>query len=327
MANLTPIALWKSSPRQLVPTEYNFAAAFNDQHQDVLNQSEYVKSLLANLSGLLSQIESKGIVLAAINAQIIAAKNQLNPVLLQSENNAIEGRLDTIAAGIVTISTAKSNAEIATTATESALAAIKLDTKVQRLSPVLTELAALGKFNDRNLTIAGGKFNWSGYAGVKVKPQIALLMENQPLGTNGGAVAAVNTWNPRNLNTIKFLSIDNGGLSNNILTLPAGDYVAVGVTTFAGSATAKTRLQKGAVTLGIGASGNGTTEGGNVGRITNNQIPIYSAFSLSELSNISLDFVASNNPAALSSATQGRACGLDSESYTQLLIIAATPQI
>jgi hypothetical protein len=327
MTNLNPVAIWTNNPRQLLPTEYNFASNFNSQNQDVLNQSQFVRSQLQNLSTILNAIESKNLELSALNAAIVSVNNQLRLADLTLENDAIAARVDTTAAGFATISAAKLNAENETTATELAIGNITLDTKVQRLNPLLTELAALGKFNDRNLTVSGANsYNWATYSGVRVRPQIALVMENQNQGSNGGAVVA-NTWGKRELNTIKFLNVANGTLSNNTLTLPAGDYVAIGFSTFAGCAASKTKLQSGQTTIGLGASGNGTTDGGNVGRLTNNQAPIYTAFNLQETSEISLDFLATNNPPSLNSATQGRAAGIDTENYSQLFLIAATPSV
>lgn len=330
MTALTPSAIWKAIPRQLLPSEFNFAANFNSQNQDVLNQSEYVKNQLATLSNLLNLIENRNNTLAALSSQITTLRGQLNLAGLTAENNSINSRLTATDSGYNTIFSAKTNAENATTAAETKLEDIRLNTKVQPSDPLLNELVALSKINNRNLTVSsGGVYNWSLYAGVKIRPQVALFMENQNQGVNGGSVAIANTWQTRKLNTIKYMNIDEGILtSDNNITLPAGNYIAIGFSASAGSAAARTKLNKSTNELiGLGGSTNGLSEGGNVGRITNFITPMYTAFSLTATTQFSLDFIASNNPATLPTSTQGRAAGLGTENYSQLLIISATPPI
>lgn len=328
MPVLTPSPVWKATPRQLLTSEFNFAANFNSQNQDLLNQGESVKNQLTTLSNLLNMIEARNNTLASLTAQITALRNQLNLSGLTSENNSIQSRLTATDSGFNTISTAKSNAVSATLAAENKLQDLTLDTKVQRANPLLTELAGLSKVNSRNLTIAANNaYGWSLYAGVRVRPQVGLLMENQAQGVNGGSVT-VNAWQKRKLNTIKYMNIDGGILTaDNNITLPAGNYILMGFCAAAGSGIARSRIQQSAVTLGWGASANMVTDGGNAGRITNFVSPVYVAFSLSATTQISYDFLAATNPASLPNATQGRATGLETENYAQLLIISATPPI
>lgn len=329
MTALVPSAIWKASPRQLLATDFNFAANFNSQNQDLLNQSEFVKNQLTQLSNLLNLIENRNNTLVALSSQITTLRGQLNLAGLTAENNAINSHLTATDSGYNTISTAKTNAENATAAAELKLEDITLNTKVQPSDSLLNELVALSKINNRNLTVSsGGIYNWSLYAGVKVRPQVALFMENQSQGVNGGNVTTPNTWQKRKLNTIKYMNIEEGILnSDNNITLPAGNYIAIGFTTSAGATTARTRLRTATENLGIGGSTNGLTESGNAGRITNFLTPIYTAFSLSATTQFTLDFIASNNPSALPTSTQGRATGLETENYAQLLIISATPPI
>lgn len=328
MTALTPSPLWKATPRQLLTSEFNFAANFNSQNQDVLNQSESVKNQLLTLSNLLNLIEARTNTLVSLNAQITTLRNQLNLSGLTSENNTIQSRLTATDSGFNTISTTKTNAVNATLAAENKLQDLTLDTKVQRADPLLNELVALSKVNNRNLTIASNNaFGWSLYAGVRVRPQVGLLMENQAQGVNGGSVA-VNAWQKRKLNTIKYMNIDGGILDvNNNITLPAGNYILMGFCAAAGCGIARSRIQQSASTMGWGASANMVTDGGNAGRITNFVSPIYVAFNLAATTQISYDFLAATNPASLPNATQGRATGLEAENYAQLLIISATPAI
>jgi hypothetical protein len=69
------------------------------------------------------------------------------------------------------------------------------------------------------------------------------------------------------------------------------------------------------------------SDGGNIGRITNFVSPLYVAFSLGATTQLNYEFLAGNNPASLPTATQGRAANLETENYSQLLIISATPPI
>lgn len=328
MPVLTPSPVWKATPRQLLPTEFNFAANFNAQNQDVLNQCESVKDQLTTLSNLLNMIEARNNTLAALNAQITTLRGQVSLSALQAENNNIQSRLTATDSGFNTISTAKTNAENATLASELKIKDLTLDTKVQRASPLLNELVSLAKVNNRNLTISSNNaYNWSSYAGVRVRPQFGLLMENQNQGINGGSVT-VNTWQKRKLNTIKFMNIDGGNLNtDNVITLPAGNYILLGFSTAAGCGTARSRIQQTTGLLGWGASANVLSDGGNVGRITNFLAPLYVAFSLAATTQLSYEFLAGNNPSSLPTATQGRAANLETENYAQLLIISATPSI
>lgn len=328
MTALTPSSVWKASPRQLLTSEFNFAANFNSQNQDVLNQGESVKNQLTTLSNLLNMIETRTNTLVSLNNQITTLRSQLNLATLTSENNAIQSRLTATDSGFNTIATAKANAFSATLTTENKLQDLTLDTKVQRANPLLNELVSLSKVNSRNLTIASNNsYSWSLYAGVRIRPQVALFMENQAQGVNGGSVTA-NTWQKRKLNTIKYLNIDSGSLAaDNTITLPAGNYILMGFSAAAGCGIARSRIQQASGTLGLGASANLLTDGGNAGKITNFMSPLYVAFALSATTQLTYDFLAATNPSSLSTATQGRATGLESENYAQLLIISATPPI
>jgi hypothetical protein len=328
MTVLTPSPLWKDNPRQLLTSEFNFAANFDSQNQDVLNQSESVKNQLTTLSNLLNMIEERTNTLTSLNSQITTLRSQLNLSGLTTENNAIQSRLTATDSGFNTVTTAKNNAVNATLAAETKLQDLTLDTKVQRANPLLNELVSLSKVNSRNLTIASNNaFSWSLYAGVRVRPQVGLLMENQAQGVNGGSVTA-NAWQKRKLNTIKYINIDGGILdADNNITLPAGNYILMGFSASAGCGIARSRIQQTGGTLGFGASANQLTDGGNVGRITNFIAPLYTAFSLSATTQLSYDFLAATNPSSSPTATQGRATGLETENYAQLLIISATPPI
>lgn len=329
MPVLTPVALWKQNPRQLLISEFNFAALFNEQTQDVLNQSESNKAQNPSLLTLLNSIEERTAVLSTLSSQITALRNQLNLSGLTSENNAIQSRLTATNADINTITTARTNAENSTTLAETRIGGLTLDTKVQRANPLLTELVVLPKTNSRNLTVgANNAYNWSNYAGIRVRPQFGLLMENQTQGVNAGAVTP-NTWQKRKLNTIKFMSIDGGVLAvDNVITLAAGNYILLGFCTAAGCASAKTRLQQlPSTTIGFGASAKIVSSGGNVGRTTNFVSPIYLAFSLSATTQISYDFFAPINHESLPSASQGRGAGLDAENFAQLFILSANPAL
>lgn len=329
MPVLTPVALWKQNPRQLLISEFNFAALFNEQTQDVLNQSESNKAQNPSLLTLLNSIEERTAVLSTLSSQITALRNQLNLSGLTSENNAIQSRLTATNADINTITTARTNAENSTTLAETKIGGLTLDTKVQRANPLLTELVVLPKTNSRNLTVgANNAYNWSNYAGIRVRPQFGLLMENQTQGVNAGAVTP-NTWQKRKLNTIKFMSIDGGVLAvDNVITLTAGNYILLGFCTAAGCASAKTRLQQlPSTTIGFGASAKIVSSGGNVGRTTNFVSPIYLAFSLSATTQISYDFFAPINHESLPSASQGRGAGLDAENFAQLFILSANPAL
>lgn len=327
MVALVPSAIWKDTPRQLLNSDFNYASLFNEQNQDLLNQGEFVKNQLTTLSSILNDIETQTNVLSGLNAEITNLRSQLSLSNLTIENDSISSRLTATNTDFNTISTARTNAENATLAAENKLSDLTLDTKVQRLNPLLTELAQLSKVNDRNLTVAAnGAYNWSLYAGVRIRPQVALLMENQASGVNGGA-GTVNTWVKRNLNTIKYLNIDGANLSNQIVSLPAGNYIALGFSLSAGVGFARSRLQRSTGTLGLGGSTNGITDGGTAGRITNTTTPLYTAFTLTSPADISYEFINTNNPSALPGAAQGRATGLDTENYAQLMIISANPPI
>lgn len=329
MPILTPVAIWKQNPRQLLATDFNFAAIFNEQTQDVLNQSESNRSQIPSLSTLLNTIDERTSFLVSLNSQITALRNQLNLTGLTSENNAIQSRLTATNSSTTTITTARTNAENSTTAAETKINGLTLDTKVQRANPLLTELVTLPKTNSRNLTTGSNNaYNWSNYAGVRVRPQFGLLMENQAQNVNAGSVVA-NSWQKRKLNTIKFMSIDGGVLNvENVITLPAGNYILLGFCTAAGCAAVKTRIQQqSGTTLGFGASAKIVASGGNVGRTTNFISPIYLAFSLPSATQISYDFFAPINHESLPSASQGRAAGLDAENFAQLFIFSANPPI
>lgn len=328
MVALIPSSVWAASPRQLLTTDFNYAALFNEQNQTLLNQGEFVKGLLTTLSSVLNQIETQTNVLAGLNTEITNLRSQLGLSAITAENDAIQSRFNATTTDFNTISTARTNAENATLAAENKLNDLTLDTKVQRLNPLLTELAGLAKVNNRNLTVnaSTGAYNWSLYAGVRIRPQVGLFMQNQASGVNGG-VATVNTWVKRDLNTIKYLNIDGGILSNQTLTLPAGNYIALGFSASAGVGFARTRLQRSTGNVGLGGSTNGITDGGSAGRITNQLTPLYTAFSLAETADINYEFFTTNNPSALPNSAQGRATGLDTENYAQLLIISANPPI
>ena len=324
MTPLTPVSEWKNSPKTLLSTDYNFASNFNRQNQDLLNQGEFVKGKIQVLEGIFGSISAKISSLSLLNDELESLLSSINPVL-KIENDELSGRLTATDAAFASITTNRLTAEQNSTQLESKIKDIELDVKVQRLNPLLTELNTLSKFNDRNLTVSGGSYAWSTYAGVRSRPTVNLLMENQPQGSNAGSVNTPSLWEPRRLNTIKSLGIDRSNLTaNNRIELPPGNYAILGFGLSAGCSVSRMGLIGDAV-LATGVSNNILSDGGNVGATTTFVAPLFTALSLTKDESLSLSFIAGKNHGQQPTMTEGRGANFDTENFAQLLIISLNP--